>query len=333
MVTILYTFERPFMRKTYEAIDQHVGAESAYLPLIPESSGACDSIPAVEPDGYGVEAVDDAVREADPDVVVRNQQYRCGEYDFDDDYQVVYVRHGASVGRGEAEARASPMMRDAVDVALAPGEYWASAYREGFPDDVDVSVVGLPEADDLVGADRPRERRVLYAPTNRKYGGGSFMETAEAILELFADTDYELVFRPHPVDRVEEPTRSLVERCRDRISTLPNVTFDERTTPRPALREADVLVSDYSGIVAEWLHADRPLVQLTDIAAETNEVPEIGHVTPVADLDLGTVDRLYEHGYTTAVARRLGDALDGLGIPIDGRASERAARELEACTR
>lgn len=36
MISVLYTFERQFMRKAFEAIDRHVDAESAYLPLRPE---------------------------------------------------------------------------------------------------------------------------------------------------------------------------------------------------------------------------------------------------------------------------------------------------------
>jgi len=155
-----------------------------------------------------------------------------------------------------------------VDVALAPGAFWADHYREQFPDGVQTPVVGVPEADALVDADAPRQRRVLYAPTNHNYGGGSYVNTADHVLDVFADSDYELRFRPHPMDRIEEPGESVTERCRQRIADLPNVTFDDEATPRESLLWADLPVSDYSGIVTEWLHTGRPLVQLTDIAAD-----------------------------------------------------------------
>ena len=149
------------------------------------------------------------------------------------------------------------------------------------------------------------------------------------MIETFTDTAYDLRFRPHPMDRIEEPGRSLTERCRDRIADVRNVTFDTNGTPRDSMAGADLLISDYSGMIAEWLHTGRPLVQLTDVVAD-RAVPEIGHVTD--RLDLEAVDRLYERGYSPGAERRLEAFLDDLGIPMDGRAGERAARGIETCT-
>ncbi|QLG29664.1 CDP-glycerol glycerophosphotransferase family protein (plasmid) [Halorarum halophilum] len=327
MVAILYTFDRAFMRKTFEAIDRHVDAESAYLALGPDAVGASTAIPEVvrQPD----ESVDDLVDRLDPDVVVRNHRLRPGEYGFDHERTVVHVRHGASVGRGEVETTLSHL-GDVVDVALAPGERWAERYREGFPDDVDIAVVGVPEADRLVESDRPGERRVLYAPTNHNYGGGSYLNTAEDVLDTFADTEYELLFRPHPMDRQEEPGKSVTERCRERIEDLGNVTYDGNETPGESMRAADVLVSDYSGIVTEWLHTDRPLIQLTALDADERAVPPAGYHTD--RLDLETVDDLYAHGPPGDVRERRSEFRAELGIPMDGRAGERAAAEVMACT-
>lgn len=220
---------------------------------------------------------------------------------------------------------------EAVDAALAPGERWARRYRDVYPDDVDVSVVGIPEADDLVASNPPREKRVLYAPTNHNYGGGSYLRTANDVLDAFADTEYELLFRPHPVDRVEEPGKSVTEECKERISALTNVTYDGNATPRKSLLASDVLLSDYSGIVTEWLHTGRPLVQFTDIASDTNEVPRIGRTTTGADFEIETVDDLYRHGYGRGVEDREAAFRAELGVPMDGCAGERAAREVVSC--
>ena len=327
MVAILYTFDRAFMRKTFEAIDRHVDVESAYLPLASEAAGCSSTLreAALRAD----ESVDDAVARLDPAVVVRNHRLRPGEFDFERERTVVHVRHGASVGRGEVDVTLR-FLRDVVDVALAPGERWAVRYREGFPDDVEVAVVGVPEADALVEGDPPRERRVLYAPTNHNYGGGSYLHTAEHVLDVFADSDYELLFRPHPMDRREEPGKSVTERCRERIETMPNVTYDGNETPDESMLEADVLVSDYSGIVTEWLHTDRPLIQLTDLDAAEREVPPAGY--HVDRLDLETVDDLYENGPPADVSERRAAFRADLGVPMDGRAGERAAEEVIACT-
>jgi len=326
MTSILYTFDRAFMRKTYEAIDRHVDAPSAYLALGPEARESSTTLAAVDRDDGT--SVDEAVDLVDPDVVVRNHRLQPGEFSFDTERQVAHVRHGASVGRGEIDVTLDHL-RGVVDVALAPGERWARRYREGFPDDVRVSTVGIPEADRLANSNAPRERRVLYAPTNHNYGAGSYLDTAEDVLETFADTAYDLLFRPHPMDRIEEPGKSLTERCRDRIEDLPNVTFDEAETPMESLLAADVLVSDYSGIITEWLHTDRPLVQLAALAGD-RDVPAIGTVTD--EVGLGLVDDLYENGPPPEIRRRRDRFRADLGIPMDGRAAERAATKLQACT-
>jgi hypothetical protein len=328
MVEILYNLEYRFMRKTFAAIDRHVDGDSAYLPLRPAVGGAWRDVPEVTPDDWSVAAVDETVRSVDPDVVVANSRYRPDDGGFAREYPFVHVRHGSSVGRGEMRATTADLA-DVVDVALAPGEYWASHYRERFPDDVRTPVVGIPEADDFVGVDPPRERRVLYAPTNHNYGGGSYLETAEHVLDTFADSEYELLFRPHPHDRREEPGRSLTQRCEERIADLSNVVFDDDSSPKESVLAADLLVSDYSGIVTEWLHTGRPLVQLTDLAADA-EVPPLGYAMERLSLDL--VDELYEEGYPEDVEHRVERARTELGIPMDGRAGARAASEVMACT-
>lgn len=326
MVEVLYAIERAFMRKTFEAVERHVDAASAFVPLRADARGCTDRIrelPVADPGD-----VDASVRDADPAVVVYNSRFRLDEVDFYESYPLVHLRHGASVGRGEVSVT-TEWLRGRVAAALAPGERWAERYRADL--DARVSVVGVPEADDLATADAPREKRVLYAPTNHQFGGGSYCNTAEAVLDAFAGTDYHLLFRPHPHDRRLEPARSVTERCRDRIDGMPNVTFDDRATPRESMRDADLLLSDCSGVVAEWLHTGRPLVQFTDVAGDDTDVPAIGHVTSVAEFDVDTVDRLYREGYTDEEARRCEAFLDDLGIPMDGRAGERAAREVVAC--
>lgn len=328
MVEVLYALQHAFMSKTFEAIDEHVTAESAYVPMNVGTRGACETIPEVSVDEVG--AIDRQVRRVDPDVVVYNHRHKANDAEFHDEYPLVHVRHGASIGRGEIEETAE-MTGEAVDVALAPGEQWARRYEEVYPDDVDVSVIGVPEADELVATDPPRERRVLYAPTNHNYGGGSYLNTAQAVIDLFEGSDYELLFRPHPADRDEEPGKSLTDECRERIAEVPNVVFDDHQTPMESMLASDLLLSDYSGIVTEWLHTGRPLVQFTDVVSDENDVPKIGHVTSVDDLDLGTIDGLYEKGYSDVIVEREAALRSELGIPMDGQANERAAAGVMSC--
>jgi hypothetical protein len=324
MTDILYTFDRAFMRKTYEAIDEHTTAESAYLALGDAAEGSSSKLTEIERDGR---PVDDIVAAADPEVVVRNHRLQPGEFAFDTNRTVVHVRHGASVGRGEISVT-TEHLGDVVDVALAPGERWATRYRDEFPDDVTVSVVGVPEADPLVRSTPPRERRVLYAPTNHNYGAGSYLNTAEEVLDAFEGSEYELLFRPHPMDRIEEPGKSVTERCQSRIEDLPNVTFDKNETPGESLLASDVLISDYSGIVTEWLHTDRPFLQLANLAGD-RDVPRAG--TVVEDIDIELVEQLYDDGPSPAAVERRDQFRANLGIPMDGQAGKRVAAQIQTC--
>ncbi len=325
MEMILYAIERPFMRKTFEAIDRHVDVESAYVPVRADARGCSDRIEEVEVDDPG--AVDQNIRAIDPDVVVYNHRFGIERFTFYEEYPLVHIRHGASIGRGEIAVTTTVL--EHVTAALAPGERWATAYREAAPPDVRVDVVGIPEADVLVDSPPPRERRVLYAPTNYMVGRGAYANTARSVVECFADTEYELLFRPHSTDRREGPGLAVTRACRDRIAKLSNVVFDTTTTPAESMRRSDVLISDYSGSIAEWLHTGRPLIQLTDIDAPDREVPRIGTTTAAIDIEL--VDDLYHNGEPEAIERRRAAWLADLGIPMDGRAGERAASVVMRC--
>lgn len=324
MTDVLYTIEYPFQAKTFEAVDPHVDADSAYLPLRPVAKHCTEAIDEVDIPFMDIGYVDRQVREVDPDVVVYNHNYRHKAITFHEEYPLVHMRHGASIGRGTMNVDVEEVF-PLMDAALAPGERWTDRYRDTGPD-LRVETVGVPEADPLVDAEAPRERRVLYAPTNTRYGEGAFLNTAGDVLDLFAGSEFDLIFRPHPHDALDDPARSMVRRCREWICDLPNVTFDADWSPVSSLLAADVLLSDYSGIVTEWLHADRPLVQFTNVRSERNDIPEIGYATD--DLELGTVEELYREGPPAEVRERRARWLDELGVPMDGRAGERAAEVL-----
>ena len=185
MVDVLYSCERAFMRKTFQAIDRHLDVDAAYVPLREEAVDCWDDVPMIDVPPGDVAAIDDVVRAVDPDVIVENHRFRHDERQCTREFPVVHVRHGCSLGRGE-KWNTTRDLGDLVDVALAPGAHWADHYREQFSDDVQTSVVGVPEADDLVDSDPPRRRRVLYAPTNHNYGGGCYVNTAEDVLDVFA---------------------------------------------------------------------------------------------------------------------------------------------------
>ncbi|MDS0261101.1 CDP-glycerol glycerophosphotransferase family protein [Haloarcula sp. S1CR25-12] len=300
--------------------------ESAYIPVRGDARGCSDSITEIAVRDPA--AVDANIRTIDPGVVVYNHRFGIDRFSFYEEYPLVHLRHGASIGRGEVAVTTETIL-DHVSVALAPGERWARAYRAVAPDDVRVATVGIPEADELVDAPSPRDRRVLYAPTNYLVGRGAYANTARSVIECFAGTEYELLFRPHPTDRREGPGLAVTRDCRKRIAELPNVVFDTATTPIESMQRSDILVSDFSGSIAEWLHTGRPLIQLTNVDAPGKAVPPIGVTTESLTLEL--VDERYRNGEPESAKRRRASWLEYLGIPMDGRSGERAAREVLEC--
>ena len=182
MVEVLYAIERPFMRKTFEAIDRHVDVESAFVPVRTDARGCSDRIDEIDVDDPG--AVDDNVRAIGPSVIVYNHRFGIERFTFYEECPLVHLRHGASIGRGEGAVTAETILRR-VTAALAPGERWAKAYRAAAPSDVTVAVVGIPEADALVDVPPPasagstssrgrrRGRSTTSGPSTRRASTGS----------------------------------------------------------------------------------------------------------------------------------------------------------------
>ncbi|MDQ5877441.1 MAG: hypothetical protein RLZZ592_377 [Pseudomonadota bacterium] len=122
-----------------------------------------------------------------------------------------------------------------------------------------------PDEADLLGSDREilelaRTRRrngrrvVLYAPTFRDARRGSWI--LEAGIDQLARTLHQrgdlLIVNVHPVEAPLIPQLA---------PALPTVKFvTPRTDIYPLLREASVLVTDYSSVMFDYLLLDRPIV-------------------------------------------------------------------------
>lgn len=127
----------------------------------------------------------------------------------------------------------------------------------GYPrnDALDGSVpgaeVGIPEATagrlERLAASH---RIAVYFPTYREAGAnaGERLDVA-ALEEVLAARDAYLVVKPHPNERLDLPADA------DRI-----VPFGPTDDPYPLLGLADVLVTDYSSVMFDFLALDRPIV-------------------------------------------------------------------------
>jgi len=148
----------------------------------------------------------------------------------------------------------------------------------------DFWITGYPQLDPLFRGDLlpvllqlPAERKtVLYAPTWTT-GLSSAPMLGERVVELIRGgrKDISIVIKPHPVTYLHHPEwlnvwRSLSE-------TEPHVYLVDNPAANviPYLQRADMLVSDASSVIFEYLALDRPIVLLTN-----PDRREVGHYDP-----------------------------------------------------
>jgi CDP-glycerol glycerophosphotransferase (TagB/SpsB family) len=179
------------------------------------------------------------------------------------------IRH-AGLGRRLWLRLTQPWAAVRHHMVVATSEEVAERWTRAF--DVprrDVVVTGYPRNDALLGRlkdpmeeaapaefDRLRAQArtlVFYLPTFRDRLLGSGMETGIDWPRLdawLAAHDAAMVSKHHPRDRATAPPSGL-----ERVVALP-----PDVDPYPLLREADVLMTDYSSIYFDFLLLDRPIV-------------------------------------------------------------------------
>lgn len=111
--------------------------------------------------------------------------------------------------------------------------------------------------------------RVLWTPrwtTDKKLGGSNFFTYKEAILQFAASNPHiDFLIRPHPLmfEHFEE-TGEFTKKERDdymyKINKLPNVQIDTHEEYSATFWESDLLISDVSGIIAEYFATGKPII-------------------------------------------------------------------------
>lgn len=108
-------------------------------------------------------------------------------------------------------------------------------------------------------AERKGKTRVLVAPTWGR--NGLLALYGLNLLEPLARSGYELVIRPHPQSRIAEP--ELLRELAEGLAAFPNITWDAAPDGLAVMKDADVLVSDLSGIVFDFAFLlERPVLTL-----------------------------------------------------------------------
>ena len=156
---------------------------------------------------------------------------------------------------------------DYFDSVLLTGGYQASGIREleelrGLPQK-ELVTVGCTYLDVLKEklASLPDEENhpftVLVSPS---WGKSALLSLyKERLLDPLAETGFRIIIRPHPQSLVSE--RELVESLQKRYEGRGNIEWDFERDNIVSLKKADIMISDFSGIVYDYLFlCDKPVM-------------------------------------------------------------------------
>jgi len=210
----------------------------------------------------------------------------------------------------------------------------------------DFWITGYPQLDPLFRGDplpvplqlSVEKKTVLYAPTWTK-GLSSAPMLGERVVDLIRGNrdDVSLVVKPHPVTALHHP--EWLDIWRELAASDPDVHLidDPAANVIPYLQRADILVSDASSVIFQYLALDRPIVLLTnpgrrevthfdpngiewqwrDVGAEVHDVDQLA-----AAVSAGLDDP------TLGSDRRAHYRRELFGDYTDGRAAERIAERI-----
>lgn len=156
---------------------------------------------------------------------------------------------------------------DHYDAIITSGDYQIKQIRQleelrGIPER-EAPICGIPYLDVLksrleaAGPAPAHERTVLLAPT---WGAvGILSRFGEKLLDPLTATGYKIIIRPHPQSYAAE--KEMLDHLMSKYSDNPNVIWNRDNDNFEVLRQSDILISDYSGIVFDFtLVFDKPLI-------------------------------------------------------------------------
>ncbi|MCR4877528.1 MAG: CDP-glycerol glycerophosphotransferase family protein [Clostridiales bacterium] len=158
---------------------------------------------------------------------------------------------------------------DYYDAVLLSGEYQQEQLRKleklrGLPAK-ELCITGIPfmdemkkRLDSLPPVSAPGSgKTILLAPS---WGPSSLLNVyGEALLEALLNTGYNVILRPHPQSHTSE--KELLDRLMKRFPESDHLEWNRDNDNFEALRRADLLISDFSGVLFDFtLVFDKPVI-------------------------------------------------------------------------
>ena len=156
---------------------------------------------------------------------------------------------------------------DHFDAIILTGEYQEKQVRQmeelrGI-NPRDTEICGLPYFDEMkkrLASEGPvpdHERTVLMAPS---WGESGILSRFGAkLIDALIDTGYKIIVRPHPQSYTSE--KEMLDKLMSRYSNNSKVIWNKDNDNFEVLRQADILISDFSGIIFDFaLVFDKPII-------------------------------------------------------------------------
>ena len=156
---------------------------------------------------------------------------------------------------------------DHFDAILLSGDYQVEEIRqlEKMRDikPRELPLVGIPYMDvmkqrlEAAGPVPPHERTVLMAPS---WGvSGILSRFGEKLIDALISTGYKVIVRPHPQSYSSE--KDMLDNLMSKYTDESKVIWNRDNDNFEVLRNADILISDFSGIIFDFtLVFDKPLI-------------------------------------------------------------------------
>ena len=148
---------------------------------------------------------------------------------------------------------------DYYDALLLSSDYQAKFVRDleelrNRPEK-EIIMAGLPHLDALQmrlqqsHREKTNKKTVLVAPT---WGpSGLFTRFGDSIIKKLLETDYDIIIRPHPQSFVSE--KEMIDKLMAEFPENDRVHWDRSTDNFNALNSSDILVSDFSGVIFDYI--------------------------------------------------------------------------------
>ena len=156
---------------------------------------------------------------------------------------------------------------DHYDALILSGEYQIDQVRQmeqmrGIKPR-DVELCGVPYLDEMKkrlessGEVPPHERTVLLAPSWGE--SGILSRFGEKLIETLISTGYKIIVRPHPQSFAVE--KDVLDRLMSKYDDPSKVEWNRDIDNFEVLRNSDILISDFSGVMFEFaIVFDKPVI-------------------------------------------------------------------------